>query len=184
MHRDFFRREVPDMKKKTNAPLFELNGIPKLTEAFPLAMQHVVAMVVGCITPAILIGNATGLSPTERIMLVQAALATAAVATAVQIYPLFGRVGAGIPVVMGVSIAYVPVLLPIGTEYGLSLLFGAQIAGGVTAILVGLFIKPLRRFFPPVVSGTAVFTIGLSLYPVAVRYMAGGSGNPSYGHVL
>lgn len=166
---------------KTQASLFELHGIPKFAEALPLALQHVVAMVVGCITPAIIVGNAVGVTPAEMIMLVQAALVTAALATAVQIYPIFGRVGAGIPVVMGVSFAYVPVLLSIGTQYGLPALFGAQVAGGITAILVGLFIKPLRKFFPPIVSGTVVFTIGLSLYPVAIRYMAGGAGNPEFG---
>lgn len=60
---------------------------------------------------------------------------------------------------------------------GLAAVSGAMIVGGAVAALVGIFIKPIRRLFPPVITGTVVFTIGLSLYPTAINYMAGGTGN-------
>ncbi|MEG1910950.1 MAG: solute carrier family 23 protein [Cloacibacillus sp.] len=162
--------------------LFELDGgMPPLPEALPLAMQHVVAMVVGCITPAILISAVTKQSPENSVILIQASLVLAAAASAVQAYPLFGRLGARLPLIMGASFAYVPVLMAIGGQFGLAAIFGAQIAGGLTAVLVGLFIKRLRPLFPPIVTGTVVFTIGLSLYPVAIRYMGGGAGGADFG---
>lgn len=161
--------------------LFEVNGLPNPAEAFPLALQHVVGMIIGCITPAIVISAIVKSSPEETMLLIQASLVTAAFATFIQLYPAAGRIGAGLPVVMGVSFAYVPVLISIGSSMGLPAIFGAQIAGGFAAIIVAIFIKRLRPFFPPIVSGTVVFTIGLSLYPVAIRYMAGGVAAKDFG---
>lgn len=172
------------MSQSTRKILFELHGIPKFTEALPLAMQHVVAMIIGCITPAIVISAVAKVSPEDTMLLIQASLVTAAIATFIQLYPLAGRVGAGIPVVMGVSFAYVPVLIAIGASMGLPAILGAQIVGGFAAIIVGIFIRRLRPLFPPLVSGTVVFTIGLSLYPVAIRYMAGGAGAAGFGSAL
>lgn len=172
------------MSQSTRKILFELHGIPKFTEALPLAMQHVVAMIIGCITPAIVISAVAKVSPEDTMLLIQASLVTAAIATFIQLYPLAGRVGAGIPVVMGVSFAYVPVLIAIGASMGLPAILGAQIVGGFAAIVVGIFIRRLRPLFPPLVSGTVVFTIGLSLYPVAIRYMAGGAGVADFGSAL
>lgn len=169
------------MSQPTRKTLFKMDGIPKLAEAFPLAMQHVVAMIVGCITPAIVISAVTKASPEDTMLLIQASLVTAALATMLQLYPIAGRVGAGLPVVMGVSFAYVPVLISIGSSMGLPAILGAQMIGGAAAVVVALCIKQLRPFFPPVVSGTVVFTIGLSLYPVAIRYMAGGAAAVGFG---
>lgn len=70
----------------------------------------------------------------------------------------------------------------IAEQSGISAILGAQIVGGVCAIIVGLTIKKIHKFFPPLIAGTVVFTIGLSLYPTAINYMAGGSGQASYGH--
>jgi len=157
--------------------IFELDGVPPLQQSIPLAIQHVVAMIVGCVTPAILVANAANLAVADRIILIQAALVIAGISTFIQLFPLFGVVGAKLPVIMGVSFAYVPSLVAIAGDYSVGTIFGAQIVGGVVALLVGLFVKKLRRFFPPLITGTVVFTIGLSLYPTAVNYMAGGAAN-------
>ena len=69
----------------------------------------------------------------------------------------------------------------IAGDFNIQTIFGAQIVGGCVAIIVGLFINKIRRFFPPLIAGTVVFTIGLSLYPTAINYMAGGVSNPNYG---
>ena len=98
---------------------------PSFKEALPLAMQHVVAMVVGCITPAILISAVTKQSPQDAVILIQASLVLAAAASLLQVYPLFGKIGAGLPVIMGASFAYVPVLMAIGGQFGLPAIFGA-----------------------------------------------------------
>ncbi len=171
-------------KEHTSALLFDLYGKPSLGQAFPLALQHVVAMIVGCVTPAIIVAGVEGLSDKDSVILIQAALVLSAITTLIQLYPLKRgklRIGSGLPVIMGISFAYVPTMQAIAGEFGVGTILGAQIAGGIIAILVGIFIKQIRKFFPPLITGTVVFAIGLSLYPTAINYMAGGVGNPQYG---
>lgn len=167
--------------------IFELNGIPRVGEALPLALQHVVAMIVGCVTPAIIVSGAVSggaLSSSDQVILIQAALVVAAISTLIQLFPI-GRgklaIGSGLPVIMGVSFAYVPSMQAIAEGYGVATILGAQVVGGVVAIVMGLLVKQIRVFFPPLITGTVVFTIGLSLYPTAINYMAGGTGNEDYG---
>ena len=83
--------------------------------------------------------------------------------------------------IMGVSFAYVPSMQAIAEGYGIATIFGAQIVGGIVALIMGLLVKKIRVFFPPLITGTVVFTIGLSLYPTAINYMAGGTSSPNYG---
>ena len=158
-----------------SARIFSWNGMPPLGQALPLALQHVVAMIVGCVTPSLVIAGSgvANLSPADTTLLVQSALFIAGIATLVQLFPIGKRIGAGLPVIMGASFAYLPTLQSIGIEFGIAAIFGSQLIGGAVSILVGIFIKKLRPFFPPLVTGTVVFTIGLSLYPTAIRYMAG-----------
>ena len=167
------------------ASLFQMDGIPKMSQALPMALQHVVAMIVGCVTPAIIISGSAGLAAADRVILIQASLVVSALATLLQLFPIGNRdglhLGAGLPVILGVSFAYVPSMQAIAEASGVSAILGAQIVGGICALLVGLTIKKIRRLFPPLIAGTVVFTIGLSLYPTAINYMAGGSGQPGYG---
>lgn len=162
-----------------------MDGIPHFFEALPLALQHVVAMIVGCVTPAIIVAGAAGLSQPDRVLIIQASLIAAAIGTLLQLYPIGRRTGihfgAGLPVIFGVSFAYVPTMQTLASEYGIAAILGAEVFGGLCAILVGLSIHRIRKFFPPLVAGTVVFTIGLSLYPIAINYMAGGVGSPTYG---
>lgn len=167
--------------EKKYASVFELNGVPKLTQACPLALQHVVAMIVGCVTPAIVIAEMAGLNEGDKVIFVQAALFIAAVSTLIQLFPLGGRIGSGLPVIMGVSFAYLPSMQAIVGNFDIATILGAQLIGGVVAIFVGIFVTKLRKLFPPLITGTVVFTIGLSLYPTAVKYMAGGQSSPNYG---
>lgn len=154
--------------------LFELNGKPGWGVAFPQAMQHVLAMLVGNITPPILIAQALGLPEEDKIILMQAAMLIGGLTTLLQLFPVFGF-GMGLPNVMGVAFAYMPILLAIGTNYGIAAIFGAQLVGAFVSIFIGMGIGKIRKFFPPIVSGTVVLSIGLSLYTTAIRYMAGGS---------
>ncbi len=163
------------------ARVTELNGIPRAAEAFPLAMQHVVAMIVGCVTPAIILSGATGLNAADQVRLIQASLLISGLATLLQLFPLGRFAGSGLPVIMGASFAHVPLLIALGGQFGMPVVLGAQMVGGIVAILVGVFYRRLSRLFTPLVTGTVVFTIGLSLYPTAINYMAGGAGAPDFG---
>ena len=160
--------------------LYEIDGSPPVLTATPLALQHVLAAIVGCITPAIMVANAANLPQDGRVILIQAALVTAALSTLLQLYPIGGgrfRFGAKLPVIMGISFAYVPTMQGIASGTGVAAIAGAMVVGGLVALIVGFFIKRVRRFFPPIVAGTVVFTIGLSLYMTAINYMAGGVAN-------
>ena len=167
--------------------IFETDGIPRMSEALPLAMQHVVAMIVGCVTPAIIVSGAvpSGLSREDQVILIQSALVIAALATLLQLFPIGGKakfaIGSGLPIIMGVSFAYVPSMQAIAESYGIAAIMGAEIVGGIVAVVMGVLVKKIRVFFPPLITGTVVFTIGLSLYPTAINYMAGGTSNPNYG---
>ena len=168
------------MSSKKNTSIFHIDGRPSLKKAIPLSIQHLLAMIVGNVTPAIIVAGVTNMSNADKVLLIQCSLFMAGIATLLQLYPVW-KFGAKLPVVMGVSFAYVPTLTAIGAEYGIASIFGAQLVGGIVAIIVGAFIKPLRKLFPPLVAGTVVFTIGLSLYPTAIRYMAGGSTATNFG---
>ena len=162
--------------------LFEMNGrLPAAKYSLPLALQHLVAMIVGCVTPAIIISSAAGLDSPMRILLIQSSLVCVAVSTLLQLFGIRGLCGARLPLIMGVSFAYLATMQDIAANFGLGEIFGAQIAGGTVAVLIGIFAKKLRKLFPPLITGTVVFTIGLSLYPTAISYMAGGSGSASFG---
>ena len=161
--------------------IYQLKGMPKIKEAIPLALQHVAAMIVGCVTPAIIVAGTGGLSPADTRILIQAALIISGIATLIQLFPPFRKVGSGLPVIMGVSFAYLPTMIGIVSDYNIATILGSQVIGGVVGILIGIFIKKLRKLFPPVVTGTVVFTIGLSLYPTASKYMAGGAGSENFG---
>lgn len=168
--------------------LFEIEGNPPIRKVLPIAIQHLLAMIVGNTLPAIVLtgqlaNTPYALSQTDAIYLIQAGMFVAAIATFLQLYPLF-KVGAKLPVIMGVSFAYIPVLTSIGIKYGIGAVYGAQLVGGVIAFIVGMNIKRIYKYFPPMVSGTVVLTIGLSLYSVALNYMAGGNGNPKQGDLV
>ena len=166
------RRKSPD--------LFQLNGKPKWNIAALQAVQHIIAMLAGNITPPILIANALNLASDERIMLVQAAMLIGGITTLLQLFPVFGF-GMGLPNVMGVAFAYMPILMTIGLTRGVGAIFGAQIVAAFVSIFIGMGIGKIRRFFPPIVSGTVVLSIGLSLYSSAITNMAGGSGSEGFG---
>ena len=178
-------KKVSTKNSNTSQELFNLNGKPSFGQALPLAFQHVVAMIIGCVAPAIILAGVSGLSESDTVVLIQASLAMSAISTFIQLFPFIKfksyQIGAGLPVIMGISFAYVPSMQAIASDFDIATILGAQIIGGVVALLVGLNIKRIRKFFPPLITGTVVFSIGLSLYPTAINYMAGGASSKTYG---
>lgn len=168
---------------KPNRGLFHFDGQAKLQEIIPMSLQHLFAMIVGNITPALIISGRAGLEQADRVILVQASLLVAAIATLVMVFSIKGYFGAKLPVILGVSFSYLPTLAMITDNFGgdISYIYGAQIAGAVLAIFFGFGLKYLVQLFPQIVTGTVVLTIGLTLYPIAINYMAGGVGSPNYG---
>jgi xanthine permease len=169
--------------KRDRQALFQLTGIPPAGASISLALQHLVAMIVGCVTPAIILADILRLPQDQRVLLIQSSLVVSAISTLLQVFPIGSkhgrfRFGSGLPVILGVSFAYVPSMQAIAAAGdGVSAIAGAMIVGGLVALVVGLLVEKIRILFPPVITGTVVFTIGLSLYPTAINYMAGGTSN-------
>ncbi|MFB7616171.1 nucleobase:cation symporter-2 family protein [Kitasatospora sp. NPDC056181] len=150
-------------------------------------LQHVAAMYAGVVAPPLIVGACVGLSPTELALLISASLFTAGLATLLQTLGLW-KIGARLPFVNGVSFAGVAPMIAIAKEHGpkdaLPVIFGAVIVAGVLCFLAAPYFCKLIRFFPPVVQGTVITLIGVSLLPVAVNWARGGSpGAPGYGSV-
>lgn len=161
--------------------LFKREGIPPLSSLVPMSLQHVLASFAGVITPAMMIATTCKFTPEQEAAIIQVALILSAIDTLLQQFPLFGRIGAGLPILTGASFAFLPVMQAVGGEFGFSVVLGSQLIGGIVAVVFGLFYDKVKRFFPPLVTGTVIFTIGVSLYPTAIKYIAGGVGTPGFG---
>ena len=160
--------------------VYGIDERPAPARASVLGLQHLVAMLLGNITPPLLIAGALGLPPERTALLLQAILMMAGLATIVQSYPI-GPVGGRLPIVMGTSIAFVGAIIGIGRELGLAAVFGACLVAAVVEVVLGGAIGRLRRLFPPLVNATVVMLIGLTLIPVGMDYAAGGVGAADYG---
>ncbi|WP_100065315.1 uracil-xanthine permease family protein [Miniphocaeibacter massiliensis] len=155
-----------------------MDSNPSLGKCLPISLQHFLAMIVGNTLPSIVLAGTLaskhGFTDADKVNLIQAGMFIAAIATFLQLIPVL-TVGAKLPLIIGVSFSYIPVLNEIGKNYGIEAVMGAQLVGAIAAFIVGMLIGKIRKFFPPIVSGTVVLTIGLSLYSVALNYMAGGN---------
>ncbi|MGO3396556.1 MAG: nucleobase:cation symporter-2 family protein [Serratia proteamaculans] len=146
-----------------------------LAKTFAYGLQHILTMYGGIIAPPLIIGSAAGLSAPQIGMLVTAALFVSGLATLLQTLGAPGF-GSRLPLVQGVSFAGVATMVTIVTgDGGLPAVFGAVIAASLIGLLIAPFFSQIIRFFPPVVTGTVVTVIGLSLMPVAVRWAMGGN---------
>lgn len=149
-------------------------------EIFSLGLQHVLAMYAGALLVPLIVGGALGFTPQQIAFLVSIDLLTCGIATILQSMKS-KYVGIGLPVVLGTSFVAVSPMIMIGTSYGISAIYGSIIAAGLFIILFANFFGKLIKLFPPVVTGTVVTIIGLSLIPTGIKNMGGGATNPDFG---
>lgn len=174
------------MKTNTskNTSIYELDGRPPIAKAFPLGCQQLLAMFVGNIVPMLLVSSGAGLSAAQSTLLLQCSLLGAGVATLIQAFPLkFGmiQIGSGLPVMMGLTYTFLPICISVSIQYGLAALFGAQLIGAIVSIFIGMILPKVRKFFPPIVTGTIIVSIGISCFPTAAYNLAGGQGAADMG---
>src|SRR5699024_2246950 len=145
-----------------------------------LGMQHVLAMYAGAILVPLIVGGALGLTTEQLTYLVAIDIFMCGVATILQISSnrFFGI---GLPVVLGCTFTAVGPMIAIGGEFGISAIYGAIIVSGIFVILISAVFGMLVRFFPPVVTGSVVTIIGLTLIPVAINDLAGVEGECDFG---
>ncbi|SCM83457.1 Xanthine permease [uncultured Sporomusa sp.] len=145
-----------------------------LGHLFTYGLQHVLAMYAGAVAVPLIIANALGLSQEQLIYLINADLFTCGIATLIQTLG-FWNMGIRIPIIQGVTFAAVTPMIIIGQTHGLTGIYGSVIIAGIVTYLVSPYFSRLIRFFPPVVTGTIITIIGVTLMPVAVRWAAGGN---------
>ncbi|MBC8016611.1 MAG: purine permease [Sporomusaceae bacterium] len=154
-------------------------------QLFTYGLQHVLAMYAGAVAVPLILANALGLSSEQLIYLINADLFTCGVATLIQTLGVW-KMGVRIPIVQGVTFAAVTPMILIGKSHGLTGIYGSIIVAGFITFLISPFFSRMIRFFPPVVNGSIITVIGVSLLPVAVRWAGGGNpaakdfGDPQY----
>ena len=156
-----------------------------LSRKIPLGLQHVFAMFVGNLTPLLIIMGACGIAGGEfadlQVSVLQNAMFVAGVVTLVQLFSI-GPIGGKVPIIMGTSSGFNSVAATMGggvIAYGA--IMGASVLGGLFETVLGFFLKPLRKFFPAVVTGTVVLSIGLSLISVGINSFGGGNSAKDFG---
>lgn len=153
--------------------IYKLDGRVPVAKAIPFGLQHVLAMFVSNLAPLSIIAAAGGLSQSEIAILLQNAMFVAGIATLIQLYPVW-RVGAKLPIVMGVSFTFVTVLSTVAVNYGYPTVIGAVLVGGVFEGTLGLLAKYWRKIISPIVAASVVTAIGFSLFTVGARSFGGG----------
>lgn len=161
------------MLETKNENIYQLEGRVPLKIAVPLGVQHLLAMFLGNISPLIIVCGMLQMETGLKTSLIQNAMFIAGVTTLIQIYPVL-KIGSGLPGVMGTSSGFLGSCKAIGASYGYGAIMGASIFGAVFEMILGYFIKPLKKLFPPIVTSLVVISIGLSLLPVGIRYFGGG----------
>ncbi|MGM7721983.1 nucleobase:cation symporter-2 family protein [Metabacillus sp. Hm71] len=145
-----------------------------------LGIQHVLAMYAGAVVVPLIVGSGIGLTGAQLTYLVAIDIFMCGVATFLQVWKnrFFGI---GLPIVLGCTFTAVGPMIAIGNEYGVSSIYGAVLVSGLIVILISSIFGKLVKFFPPVVTGSVVTIIGITLIPVAMNNMAGGEGSPDFG---
>ena len=172
----FSARVKQAMGEASITNLYQLNGMVPVHKAIPFGLQHILAMFVANIAPILIVGGACGLAASDMAMLIQSAMLIAGIGTLVQLFPIFHKIGSGLPIVMGISFTFVTVLCGVVATYGYSTAIGAIMVGGVIEGVLVLFAKYWRRIISPIVAAVVVTSIGFSLLSVGATSFGGGSG--------
>ena len=172
----------------TPAQMADPDHFPGFVRGAPLGIQHVLAMFVSNVTPAIIVAGAAGFGfgsgdISDMIYMIQMSMVFAGIATLLQTVTL-GPVGAKLPIVQGTSFAFIPIMIPIAIQFGMPALMGGIVVGGLFHFCLGTVVGRIRHWLPPLITGLIVLMIGLALVGVGIQYAAGGVplvGTPEYG---
>lgn len=178
----------------TAEQLRDPNFTPPMAQAVPLGIQHILAMFISNVTPAIIIAGVAGFGfgtdgVFNLIYMIQMSMVFAGIATLIQTIGV-GPIGARLPIVQGTSFAFLPIMIPIVAGKGvaaMAILAGGIVVGGLVQAFLGTIIGKIRHALPPLVTGLVVLMIGLALIRVGIQYAAGGVpaiGQPEYGSAL
>lgn len=168
---------------KEGSLLYGIDDKPNLATQILLGFQHIFAAFGGIIVVPLVIAGALGFDAVTSTALMSATILSAGISTFIQSKGI-GPVGARVACIMGTDFTFVAPAIAIGSIYGLPGILGGTILGSLVGIFLSFIIKPVMKLFPPLVTGTVISLIGLTLLPVSMDWAAGGSGAPNYGSLI
>ncbi|MGT2802810.1 nucleobase:cation symporter-2 family protein [Streptococcus henryi] len=160
--------------------LYEIDDKPPVGVTILLALQHILAAFAGIIAVPLVVASAIGLSVEDTSIMVSATIFVAGITTVIQSKGI-GPIGSRVSGMMGTDFTFANPAISVGSKFGIAGIVGATIAGALVEIILSRFVKPLMKFFPPLITGTVVALIGITLMPVSMNWAAGGSGAEDFG---
>lgn len=160
--------------------IYTLDGKVPLAKSVPFGLQHVLAMFVANIAPIMIVAGACGLTAQSTASLIQTAMIVAGIGTLVQLFTVW-RLGARLPIVMGISFTFVSIFCYVGPRWGYEAVIGAVLVGGCIEGILGLCAKYWRGLIAPIVAACVVTAIGFSLLSVGANSFGGGNGAADFG---
>ena len=173
---------MEEMKSQDNL-IYGVDDNPAFFKKLLFGLQHVFAAFSGIVVVPLVIAGALGFDSQMTTALISASILAAGVATIIQARGV-GPVGSRVACIMGTDFTFVSPAISVGSSLGMAGIVGATILGSLFEVVLSFFIKPLMKLFPPLVTGTVVCLIGLTLLPVSIDWAAGGSGASDYGSLL
>jgi len=161
---------------------YKVDDNPSIGEKILFGIQHIFAAFGGIIVVPLVVSSSLGFDAKTSTALISASILAAGIATIIQAKGV-GPVGSKVACIMGTDFTFVSPSITVGSVLGLPGIIGATILGGIFEVILSYFIRPLMKLFPPIVTGTVVCLIGLTLLPVSIDWAAGGSGAYDYGSV-
>ncbi|MBO1685241.1 purine permease [Clostridium butyricum] len=180
---DELKEETKDYYESGIKLMYGINDKPKLTMQILLGLQHIFAAFGGIIVVPLVIGSALGFDAATSTALMSATILAAGIATFIQSKGI-GSIGSKTACIMGTDFTFATPAIAVGSVAGLPGIIGATILGALVEVILSFFIKPIMKFFPPLVTGTVICLIGLTLLPVSIDWAAGGSGASDYGSMI
>ncbi|WP_321834134.1 nucleobase:cation symporter-2 family protein [Clostridium butyricum] len=180
---DELKEETSDYYESGIKLMYGINDKPKLTMQILLGLQHIFAAFGGIIVVPLVIGGALGFDAATSTALMSATILAAGIATFIQSRGI-GPIGSKTACIMGTDFTFATPAIAVGSVAGLPGIIGATILGALVEVILSFFIKPIMKFFPPLVTGTVICLIGLTLLPVSIDWAAGGSGASDYGSMI
>lgn len=162
--------------------IYGVDDNPSLSEKILFGIQHIFAAFGGIIVVPLVLSSALGFDAKTSTTLISASILAAGLSTIIQARGI-GKIGSKVACIMGTDFTFVSPSITVGSTLGLPGIIGATILGAAFQVVLSFFIKPLMKLFPPLVTGTVVCLIGLTLLPVSIDWAAGGAGSADYGSI-
>lgn len=161
---------------------YKIDDVPPLGVSIILALQHILAAFAGIIAVPLVVCAALGLSVEETTFMVSATIFASGITTVMQSKGV-GPIGSRVSGMMGTDFTFVNPSISVGAKFGIAGIVSATISASLVEVVLSRFIKPLMKFFPPLITGTVVSLIGITLLPVSIDWAAGGFGSADYGSI-